>query len=424
MRKVSALADTAARLNRDCDCVGTDLVELQRALDDALPSSSTPGGIAGSHPHLFADAPVFIEPEHVRQMQRLIETVEEVVALPAYRTRALKDAPSIAVRDPRAAGVFQGFDFHITPDGPKLIEINTNAGGALLNVAVRDAQVACCPSVSGYLDSQPTQASLEDEIHAMFAAEWRLARGSQPLRVIAIVDDEPERQYLYPEFRLFERLFAERGVRAVIADTRELECVADQLVYRGLPIDLVYNRLTDFYFSAPSHAALKQAYERDCAVITPHPHAHALYANKRNLALLSDAHALREMNVSGPSIDLLISAIPRTLNVDDDAAGWWADRKRWFFKPAEGYGSRGSYRGDKMTRGVFADVMRGGYVAQEFTPPSERSRSVGFGQTAYKIDIRNYVYRGKTQLMAARLYQGQTTNFRTEGGGFAPIYIL
>jgi hypothetical protein len=418
------LAETATTLNRECDCVGTDLLELQRALDEALPASAVAGGIAGSHPHLFADAPVFVEPEHVRQMHRLIEAVEEVVALPAYRARVLKDAPAIAIRDPHTAGVFQGFDFHITPDGPKLIEINTNAGGALLNVAVRDAQVACCPSVAGYLDGQPTQATLEDEIHAMFAAEWRLARGSQPLRTIAIVDDEPERQYLYPEFRLFERLFAERGVRAVIADAGELECVAEQLVLRGQPIDLVYNRLTDFYFNAPSHAALKQAYEGDYAVITPHPHAHALYANKRNLALLSDAHALREMGVSAQSVALLISTVPRTLIVDGDAAGWWSDRKRWFFKPAEGFGSRGSYRGDKMTRGVFADVMRGGYVAQEFTAPSERWRSSGQGPLAYKIDIRNYVYRARVQLMAARLYQGQTTNFRTEGGGFAPIYVL
>jgi hypothetical protein len=26
------------------------------------------------------------------------------------------------------------------------------------------------------------------------------------------------------------------------------------------------------------------------------------------------------------------------------------------------------------------------------------------------------------QWIAARLYQGQTTNFRTPGGGFAPVY--
>ena len=28
---------------------------------------------------------------------------------------------------------------------------------------------------------------------------------------------------------------------------------------------------------------------------------------------------------------------------------------------------------------------------------------------------------GAIQLMAARLYQGQTTNFRTTRGGFAPV---
>jgi hypothetical protein len=27
-------------------------------------------------------------------------------------------------------------------------------------------------------------------------------------------------------------------------------------------------------------------------------------------------------------------------------------------------------------------------------------------------------------LIAARLYQGQTTNFRTIGGGFAPVYLV
>ena len=42
----------------------------------------------------------------------------------------------------------------------------------------------------------------------------------------------------------------------------------------------------------------------------------------------------------------------------------------------------------------------------------------------FKLDVRNYVYDGVTQLMAARLFQGQTTNFRTAGGGFAPVYQL
>ena len=41
-----------------------------------------------------------------------------------------------------------------------------------------------------------------------------------------------------------------------------------------------------------------------------------------------------------------------------------------------------------------------------------------------KFDIRLYTYDGKVQWTAARLYQGQTTNFRTPGGGFAPVYSI
>jgi len=39
-----------------------------------------------------------------------------------------------------------------------------------------------------------------------------------------------------------------------------------------------------------------------------------------------------------------------------------------------------------------------------------------------KMDVRLYTYGGRILLAAARLYQGQTTNFRTPGGGFAPVF--
>mgnify|MGYP003452589128 FL=1 len=41
-----------------------------------------------------------------------------------------------------------------------------------------------------------------------------------------------------------------------------------------------------------------------------------------------------------------------------------------------------------------------------------------------KFDVRQYVYDGQVMWSAARVYQGQTTNFRTAGGGFAPVYAL
>ena len=96
-----------------------------------------------------------------------------------------------------------------------------------------------------------------------------------------------------------------------------------------------------------------------------------------------------------------------------------SERKRWFFKPPAGFGSRAAYRGDKLTKRVFEEILHGGYIAQEIAPPSEHA----VGEQTMKADIRCYVYNGHIQLVAARLYQGQTTNFRTPGGGFAPVFV-
>jgi len=47
----------------------------------------------------------------------------------------------------------------------------------------------------------------------------------------------------------------------------------------------------------------------------------------------------------------------------------------------------------------------------------------GAQAAAFKYDVRCYVYEGRVQLVIARLYQGQTTNFRTPGGGFALVRV-
>lgn len=57
----------------------------------------------------------------------------------------------------------------------------------------------------------------------MFRREWRLAGHSRPLVTIAIVDEAPQKQYLYPEFLLFRELFERHGLEAVIPDPAELE---------------------------------------------------------------------------------------------------------------------------------------------------------------------------------------------------------
>jgi hypothetical protein len=404
----------ADRYNRDCNCSVVDLPQLHRQLDQSL------GGEVS--PQLFADTPVFLDPAQVSEMQRVVEAVESVVELPQYQRAVLDKAPAIAQPGQRARGVFLGFDFHLSPEGPKLIEINTNAGGAFLNIAARAARVTCCDTADRYLASLPDAPALEARIFEMFLQEWRLARGQVPLRSIAIVDRRPQEQFLHAEFLLARNLFAARGIGAEIVDPDELEIRGERLCARGVPVDLVYNRLTDFYFDDSD--ALRIAYLRNLAVITPHPRAHAMYANKGNLTLMGDAEVMRSLRASGEAAAVLARCIPATREVAGEAESWWRNRKDWFFKPRQGFGSRGAYRGEKLTRRVFAELMRGDYLAQRLTPPSERQRSSIHGNETFKVDIRCYAYAGAIQLMAARLYQGQTTNFRTHGGGFAPVYVV
>jgi hypothetical protein len=66
----------------------------------------------------------------------------------------------------------------------------------------------------------------------------------------------------------------------------------------------------------------------------------------------------------------------------------------------------------------------GDFIAQALVPPGQRLVNVDGVATDLKFDIRAYTYGGQIQLLAARTYTGQTTNFRTEGGGFSPVVVL
>ncbi|GAA3958520.1 hypothetical protein GCM10022278_16140 [Allohahella marinimesophila] len=355
-------------------------------------------------------------------MREVIAAVEQVVKCPPYRDTVMQWAPETASHYSAARGVFMGFDFHMGEQGPQLIEINTNAGGGFLNAALLRAQQACC----GATDPVPRHGqALDAAFVAMFEAEWGLQREhGDPLVRIAIVDEAPSEQYLYPEFELAKRLFKRHGIDAVIADPSELVLDQGRLSYQSLPVDLVYNRLTDFALVEPQHAVLRAAWLSDAALFTPHPRAHALYADKRNLTVLSDSITLASWGIDPSCIDTLQAGVPLTVPVGgSNAEDLWQRRKSLFFKPAAGYGSKAAYRGDKLTRRVWDEIRRGDYVAQARVAPSERTLQVDGQSTALKLDIRAYAYAGALQLLAARLYQGQTTNFRTPGGGFAAVFV-
>lgn len=71
---------------------------------------------------------------------------------------------------------------------------------------------------------------------------------------------------------------------------------------------------------------------------------------------------------------------------------------------------------------MWESIVAGDYIAQDRVQPSEREILFEDGTVVLKVDLRCYVYAGEIQLLAARLYHGQTTNLRTPGGGFAPVF--
>lgn len=415
----------AETLNQGCFCRTLNVNRLREQLESDPSLKGMREHITATRPHLFSSTVVFISRETQQKIMATVAAIERVIGLPAYQAQALSRAPAIAQSAFGPMGACMGFDFHLGKRGPQLIEINTNAGGAMLNAALARAQEACCAAMDWAFTPQAGLGTLEQAYFDMFMTEWRSQRGDAQLGSVLIVDDEPAAQYLAPEFELYRQLFQNHGVSASIADPSTLVWRDGRLWHQGTEVDMVYNRLTDFYLAEPGHQPLQLAYQAGAVVLTPDPRAHALHADKRNLVALCQDELLASWGVSPHDRALLKAGVPETRLVTTDLADeLWAQRRQLFFKPVAGFGAKAAYRGDKLTRRVWGEILAGDFVAQALVPPGERQIEVDGVLTDLKFDIRAYTYAGKVQLLAARMYTGQTTNFRTEGGGFAPVIVV
>lgn len=420
MNKDTPTGPGVENLNQHCACVSLDRPAIVRDLANQLGSGADEILSSTAWSQFFSNAAVFVPSQNLNQMMAIVQALETAVLLPRYQQQVLSWAPQTAQFNPGPVGAFMSYDFHLGKDGPHLIEINTNAGGAFLNAVLARAQLRCC----GGSTRASWAEDFDSAVIAQFESEWRAQRGSGRPASIAIVDEKPEEQYLYPEFRLAQALFRRNGIDAVILAPSELSYKSGALYAGNERIDLVYNRLVDFGLSAPQNNALRSAWMEGGAVITPNPFAHALFADKRNLAVLSDHPTLLSWGLAAEKLELLRSGVPRTVPVTaDNGEELWQQRRQLFFKPVAGHGSKGVYRGSKLTKNTFARILESDYIAQVYVPPSERLVLVDGEREMLKVDVRLYTYRGALLLAAARLYRGQTTNFRTPGGGFAPILL-
>jgi hypothetical protein len=304
-------------------------------------------------------------------------------------------------------GILSSYDFHLIGDIPKLIEINTNAGGLFLNYKLLQLAKPCC----GNTKVQDI-SNFEEKIVNMFRREFALkSGGKEELLTVAIMDENIQEQFLYPEILICKEILEKNEIQTFMVDSKDIEVKINTAYYKDVKIDLIYNRNTDFYFEKLDNKKFLEVLENTSTVISPSPQDHLVFANKKNLVALS-----QNINLS--------NIIPSTVLVTkENEKDLWSNKKKYFFKPLNSYGGKGSYNGKGLTLKVWEDILKSDYIAQEIVLPSIKKVMIESEKEIFKFDIRAYTYSGEILLLVARTYQGQTTNFRTKGGGFMPIFL-
>lgn len=358
--------------------------------------------------------PARVTPAQLQQMLRLVRLTFRLSQLNDYRQSVFPDLPEVARFDPGHAALMMGYDFHLGEDGPRLIEVNTNAGGGYI-AWLSEAQTHA---------EYPTRLSprLQQRLFGSFMQEWRdFSATSEPLRSIVILDEDPAEQPLYPEMVACRDWLREQQLHVEIADPAQLEASAAGVWLQGKRIDLVYNRHCDFYLEEPQLAGLREAYLARQVCLSPNPFAYGLLADKRRMILWSNPDQLARLPLSVAERQLLLEMVPKTrLLADSSLEELWAERKTLVFKPVARFGSRGVFMGKSISHKRFNELDPATTLAQEMVSPSLVSGADG---EEFKLDLRLFVYRNRLLGIGARLYQGQVTNLRTAGGGFAPVRL-
>lgn len=312
----------------------------------------------------------------------------------------------IALADPRAEErpLLLSYDVHPGPDGPVLIEVNTNAGG--IATAMRAAREinTCCPEWE--------QDILEARLLALFERDLL---GTADPGVVAIVDDDLAAQPLLPEMHALAALMRRRARDVRVVDAAELHW-ADRRVRHGrVALDRIYWRSTDFVIAEPRHAAIRRAVDEGTTILAPSPAAYAAIADKRRFLHWSREPELARDPDSGLSFRIA-ETVPYASRTP---AQWHADRAEWVFKPAAGHASRGVYVGKSISRPKLAELPAESYLAQRYAPHPVVEREGG----QWKYDLRFYADRGTVIGATARVFQGQVVGMRGAGSGFAPVRI-
>jgi len=366
-------------------------------------------------PNAISPYPARLPYAALYKMRRLVRALYRLQRDPVYLADLQGEAPEISFFDPGYDAVMMGYDFHLDAAGePRLIEVNTNAGGAIYAYKAAFPEAAPERSLPG---------AFPGRFVASFLSDYRRFRQDRAARLerLVILDEAPEQQHLYPEMVFFRDYFRQLGIACEVADPAELEAGPDGVFWRGAAVGMIYNRHCDFYLATPAMAGLRAAYLARSVCLSPNPRAYGLLADKRRLLQFSNAAFLEQTALSARARQLLQEVVPRCFLLRDrDRDALWLERAELVFKPVSLYGGKGVLMGKSISRKRFEELDPDDTLVQELIPPS---LTAGGEEGELKTDYRLFVYRNRLIGASARLYRGQLTNLRTAGGGFARVSI-
>ena len=333
-------------------------------------------------------------------MLRFARLMHRLESTSAYAEALHASLPTAARYNPGLPSVLMGYDFHLTPEGPKLIEINNNAGGLYVGDGIWLPQ----PPIPELTDG------IKVSLNGMFPSGWRK---------IAIMDEHVQQQYMYTEMLAYAEVMGQYGRTVHVVNPEQLVERNDGLYIGTDRIDAIYNRHTDFYLETPEVAHIRRAYLSGRVALTPHPRSYALLGDKGRMVDWWH-EGLLEQVLSSEEIAFVRTVVPEIHRLDEmDRETVWAERKQWVFKPAARHGGKGVLLGSSLGRRRFSEMSPSEIVVQRYVPPGK----MRFDDHDFKVDLRLYMHAEDLIGVAGRIWRGQVTNFRAPGSGFVPLDI-
>jgi uncharacterized circularly permuted ATP-grasp superfamily protein len=335
--------------------------------------------------------------------------------------------------------VLSRLDAFLTPEGPRFIEINSDAPAGLgygdgMAEVFRELPVFRRFAERHTVSYQPSADRVVDALLAVWSR-----RGDPALPCVAIVDFADVKTRADQE--ILRRRIAARGLRCLLADPRELEIREGALWAGPERIDLVYRRsvLQELLEREDEVRAFLGAYREGLALFVNSLRCR-LSEDKAFFALLGDEAFAGLM--SDEERRFVERVVPWTRKLEerrtlrggrevDLVAHCLERRDELVLKPAHGYGGRSVYVGDETSSEQWRRAIEAGlgqpWVVQERVPIPEEEFPVlgpnGLGFERLKLNANPFYVAGAEVGAVARASRSSVINV-SAGGGSVPTFVI